>query len=985
MKHYFKQILKSNGYSVDAVIGSGGEATVYKAFHELRGHCAVKVHHTIVDSEEDLPRRAHDELEFARTFNNSPFLVTLYDKFWDQYLFTIWELAEGTLRDAIRSREAESFAQDEVFGYLQNVASGLDYIHSRNGAHGDIKPSNLLVFPGDFVKIGDLGTSRIMSSLTTRHTDMRSQLYSLPTEHFGASTRERDLFAFAVVYAELRLGRHPYGIDFRSQITNLAANTPNLNGLNDKERRAIEAVLLGVREPDSLLAWLKQLCAPETTSAPQFSPYLHALSELTAKSALLESELKRRHVASHPSGTAVPGLSRLIGLEPIFRRRSRNTFGDLSIRKLFDAVNVRNAVSHNAESDHKRTPTEMLEAAEAIRVATELLVEAPTTPVKKPIEPAKSKAAEIPEVRKKPELEEKNDRTEPKKFAPSPSRPKQTEESKQKGKSAASQDVDPKSLASPAPMNSEQEATAVPRQQSDRSAGEISVDLESAPPWLLAYDPPKGSVREKYCEYVNDKLSDTGKAVVPILFFAFGLSPMQILKMLGLSQTIVAMHCYLWTLTRNSSTNANDAISKCWQEQRECLLASRFPTWIKAHKASPCRPKSRTRDSIRRLFFEQDLTPSQMVSGKSTGKRKQRKNIGGMLWKDIDKIGSGEISLEVKWGIAKGRYLINNCEEKAKLTTSDGDRFIAVYCNLNKTGKQKKQTNNINASQVSGQAEAISINQLANSALAQSLRAWPTIKKNFPGVSKLCKKLRSEDAKAPNRLKQQLRELEASQTCGGLCQSSGIPILYSPAVCEILYDFVIAHGTHEATFDECWRIVGGEKIKNRIRCSNLPFASPKAILGCGIGSRGLNSKQRLAICVSFFGGSRHEQTASASEICQLTSFLTAFDSNIFATVSVGQKGKVERYIDCHLHDYNWEESHEAAWSRAARDTWVRFQKKRPDLKSFRLGAITLPVTNSHGTLGDLSSQSQENAEALIPDEQATAWSKMQSLARRFFG
>src|SRR5204862_166519 len=40
---------------------------------------------------------------------------------------------------------------------LHHVAIGLKQLHSVNVAHQDVKPSNVLIFPGNESKVGDLG------------------------------------------------------------------------------------------------------------------------------------------------------------------------------------------------------------------------------------------------------------------------------------------------------------------------------------------------------------------------------------------------------------------------------------------------------------------------------------------------------------------------------------------------------------------------------------------------------------------------------------------------------------------------------------------------------------------------------------------------------------------------------------------------------------------------------------------------------------
>ena len=259
MQHHI-QVLESRGFREVRKIGAGGEATVYQAFQKELGECAVKVHHQPVESFDKLPRHVKEGVEFAMAIRNNPFVISLLSSFVEDQLFTVWDLAQESLRERFDLRLASGmggWSQAETISLLENVAKGLDAIHSRPAAHGDIKMDNLLCFEHDFIKIGDFGTSRVISSLTTRQTRVLSEFYALP-EHLGVATRDRDLFAFAVTYAEMRLGRHPYGSESNEIITNLKNNSPDLRGVRGESLHGV----LTAEEIAALFAVLNQKSSP---------------------------------------------------------------------------------------------------------------------------------------------------------------------------------------------------------------------------------------------------------------------------------------------------------------------------------------------------------------------------------------------------------------------------------------------------------------------------------------------------------------------------------------------------------------------------------------------------------------------------------------------------------------------------------------------------------------------------------------------------
>ena len=70
------------------------------------------------------------------------------------------ELAtHGTIKDAIK--EFGPFPEPLMRRFTADILDGLEYLHSKNFIHRDIKPTNLLV-SGGIVKLGDFGCSSIM-------------------------------------------------------------------------------------------------------------------------------------------------------------------------------------------------------------------------------------------------------------------------------------------------------------------------------------------------------------------------------------------------------------------------------------------------------------------------------------------------------------------------------------------------------------------------------------------------------------------------------------------------------------------------------------------------------------------------------------------------------------------------------------------------------------------------------------------------------
>jgi serine/threonine protein kinase len=69
--------------------------------------------------------------------------------------FLIFDLAEGDIRS--HPKAAQAFDLAWILRSLHHIAVGLWQLHGHGIAHQDLKPSNVLVFKGDQMKVADLG------------------------------------------------------------------------------------------------------------------------------------------------------------------------------------------------------------------------------------------------------------------------------------------------------------------------------------------------------------------------------------------------------------------------------------------------------------------------------------------------------------------------------------------------------------------------------------------------------------------------------------------------------------------------------------------------------------------------------------------------------------------------------------------------------------------------------------------------------------
>lgn len=109
---------------------------------------------------------------------------------FDQVHYLIFELALGDVRS--QTDVAQKFDTAFALRALHNVATGLMQLHQRLIAHQDLKPSNVLVFAGDEMKIADLGHARQRGQVRPgpEYKCTGDPAYAPVEQHYGFATGE---------------------------------------------------------------------------------------------------------------------------------------------------------------------------------------------------------------------------------------------------------------------------------------------------------------------------------------------------------------------------------------------------------------------------------------------------------------------------------------------------------------------------------------------------------------------------------------------------------------------------------------------------------------------------------------------------------------------------------------------------------------------------------------------------------------------------
>lgn len=199
-------------YRVDALIGRGGMADVYRgADVVLDREVAIKVLTERDDGERD--RFLREARSMARLNHRN--IVAVYDAGRDDgWSYIVMELVEGRTLGSVPAHELT--VHTAIRHYIE-VLEALAYAHENDVVHRDVKPANVMVLPNGAVKVMDFGLARRTSDMSSAGSagEIVGTIAYLPPERFLGKTADArsDLYSVGVMLYETFTGTLPFKSD----------------------------------------------------------------------------------------------------------------------------------------------------------------------------------------------------------------------------------------------------------------------------------------------------------------------------------------------------------------------------------------------------------------------------------------------------------------------------------------------------------------------------------------------------------------------------------------------------------------------------------------------------------------------------------------------------------------------------------------------------------------------------------------------------
>jgi eukaryotic-like serine/threonine-protein kinase len=208
-------------FTVTRRLGAGGMGQVYAAEDTtLRRIVAIKRMAPHSRPSEDDHKRLLKEAQRASALNHHG-IGGIYDVF--EHAGELWLVMEFVEGETLRHRLQEPISTEEFFSIAIQCCEGLQAAHEKGIIHGDIKPDNIMIAPGNRVKILDFGVARrrwssspsdVTKSMETMVATGGTPAYMAPEVLLQRPDDGRsDIFSLGLVFYEMLGGAQPFQSD----------------------------------------------------------------------------------------------------------------------------------------------------------------------------------------------------------------------------------------------------------------------------------------------------------------------------------------------------------------------------------------------------------------------------------------------------------------------------------------------------------------------------------------------------------------------------------------------------------------------------------------------------------------------------------------------------------------------------------------------------------------------------------------------------
>lgn len=210
------------------LLGTGSFGSVYLGLNLDTGEL-LAVKQVVLDTNSPSSMKAvealQQEIAILSTLEN-PNIVRYYGSNVEGSCFNIFleYVAGGSLSSIIKKFGNLNDKLVLVQKYTKQILLGLQYLHSRQIAHRDIKGANVLVDEKGVIKLSDFGASKSLEGIIgSACNSLKGTVYYMAPEVIKQSGygRQADIWSLGCTVLEMLTGRPPWSTEFCNEISAL--------------------------------------------------------------------------------------------------------------------------------------------------------------------------------------------------------------------------------------------------------------------------------------------------------------------------------------------------------------------------------------------------------------------------------------------------------------------------------------------------------------------------------------------------------------------------------------------------------------------------------------------------------------------------------------------------------------------------------------------------------------------------------------------
>ena len=233
-------------YQILDVIGEGGMAVVYKATDLQTGETvALKMLKDSISDNTQALRRFINESKAVAMMDHANIVKILDVSVKSEHKFIVMEYIKGiTLRDYMNKKHKLSW--QDASSFIAQILHALDHAHMRGVIHRDIKPQNIMIMEGGFIKVADFGIAKLPNAETVTMIDhaVGTIYYISPEQARGKKIDPRsDLYSLGVMFYEMLTDELPFMAE-----TSYAIMTKHINEAPVPPRQKVPQLPVGIEQ-----------------------------------------------------------------------------------------------------------------------------------------------------------------------------------------------------------------------------------------------------------------------------------------------------------------------------------------------------------------------------------------------------------------------------------------------------------------------------------------------------------------------------------------------------------------------------------------------------------------------------------------------------------------------------------------------------------------------------------------------------------------